>query len=308
MTRPVDPYVVRRLADCIELLPRYINNPQKMPFVQEVVQRALEEINSASEALARGHELGGDLRKAEKYRKPVTSVWLSDSDEQALKDGFEEDETGIFELFEHWAAEIGEWIKECRCPRDAERFRTLFSSVCGEALFHPVKGVEVSPGVYKLDLSSWKADAAKPLCDYLRELADEMATEGNASDPPKLEPVDGEGKQGKQSQEQVAALLETIKAALLDEMSSKRTVLDRTSGVLTVNGTPLARLEGADKYVLTLLVEKGAASFGDLKTAHDRPDKVLKALRTKYPALKKYIRLPGGPGRGGYSTTIVLEE
>lgn len=191
MTRPVDPDVVRRLSDCIELLPGYINNPQKMPFVQEIVQRALEQIRFDREALARGHEvgedlrkgkkyryeLGGDLRKAEKYRKPVTSVWLSDRDEQALKDGFEEDETGIFEFFEHWAAEIGEWIKECRCPRDAERFRTLFRSVCGEALSHPVKGIEVSPGVYKLDLSSWTADAAKPLCDYLRELADEMATE-----------------------------------------------------------------------------------------------------------------------------------
>lgn len=308
MTRPVDPYVVRKLADCIELLPRYINNPQKMPFVQEVVQRALEEINSDREALARGHELGGDLRKAEEYRKPVTSVWLSDSDEQALKDGFEEEETGIFEFFEHWAAEIGEWIKECRCPRDAERFRTLFSSVCGEALFHPVKGVEVSPGVYKLDLSSWKADAAKPLCDYLRELADEMASEGNAPDPPKLEPVGGDDKQGKQSQEQVAALLESIKATLLDEMSGKGAVFNRTSGILTVDGMPPARLEGGAKHVLKLLVEKRAASSGDLKKAHDRPDKVLKALHKKYPVLKKYIRLPGGPYRGGYSTTISLEE
>jgi hypothetical protein len=129
------------------------------------------------EALARDHELGGDLHKAEKYREPVTSVWLSDSDTEALKDGFEEDETGIFEFFEHWAAEIGEWVKECRCPRDAERFRSFFSFVCGEALLHPVEGVEVSPKLYKLDLSSWEAEAARPLCDYLRELADEMATE-----------------------------------------------------------------------------------------------------------------------------------
>jgi hypothetical protein len=89
---------------------------------------------------------------------------------------------------------------------------------------------------------------------------------------------------------------------------SKGAVFNRTSGVLTVNGTPLARLEHGEKDVLALLVEKGAASFGDLKKAHDRPDRVLKALRTKYPALKKHIILPGGPGRGGYTTTIALEE
>jgi len=92
------------------------------------------------------------------------------------------------------------------------------------------------------------------------------------------------------------------------DVRSKGAAFNRTSGVLTVNGKLLARLEGGEKHVLTLLVEKGAASGKDLKIAHDRPDKVLKALRTKYPALKKRISLPGGPGRGGYSTTIVLEE
>ncbi len=85
-------------------------------------------------------------------------------------------------------------------------------------------------------------------------------------------------------------------------------VFNRTSGILTVNGMPLARLESGEKHVLTLLVEKGAASLGDMKKAHDRPDRVLKALLTKYLELKEYIRLPGGPGRGGYSTTISLEE
>ena len=78
MTRPVDPDVVRRLADCIELLPRHINNPKKMPFVQEVVQRAFERIRfdrealaRGHEALARGHELGGHLRNGKKYRYEI---------------------------------------------------------------------------------------------------------------------------------------------------------------------------------------------------------------------------------------------
>ncbi len=198
MTRPADPYVVRRLADCIELLPMHINN--KMPFVQEVVRRALEQIRFDREALARGHEalaqgdgvegqlrkgkkyryeLGGEPLQAEKYREPVTSVWLSDSDKEALKDGFEEDETGIFEFFERHAADIGEWLKEFRHPRDAERFRSRFSFVCGEALLYS-QGVEVSPGVYKLDLGHWETEVAKPLCDDLRQFADEMADDPSA--------------------------------------------------------------------------------------------------------------------------------
>jgi len=191
MTRPVDPYVVRKLADCIELLPRYINNPQKMPFVQEVVQRAFEQNRFDRKASVLGAELLGKPRQAEKYRKPVTSVWLSDSDKDALKDGFEEDETGIFESFEHLAAEIGEWLKECRRPRDAELFRSRLSFVCGEALLHS-QGVEVSPNLYRLDLSSWKAEVAKLLCDDLRELADEMATE--PSPQPPRDRKDGETK------------------------------------------------------------------------------------------------------------------
>ncbi len=203
MTRPVDPYLVRKLADCIELLPRYINDPQKMPFVQKVVQRALEQIRFdrealawGHEALARGDELGGqlrkgkkyryefvgDLRKAEQYREPVTSVWLSGNDQEALKDGFEEDETGIFEIFERQAADIAEWVKERWHPRDAELFRSRLSYVCGEALLHS-KGVEVSPGVYKLDLSVWEAEVAKPICEYLRGLADEMAKEPSPPPP-----------------------------------------------------------------------------------------------------------------------------
>ncbi len=197
MTRPVDPYVVRRFADCIELLPKYVNSSAKMPFVQEVVQKALERMNADRETLARGFEsftqgddrdgqqnsgkkYGLDRHDAEYYRKkagdcrkPVTSVWLSDTDKEVLKAGFEDDETGIFEFFERTAAEIAEWLREHRHPRDAEIFRNRFSFVCGEALLYS-QGVEVSPGVYKLDLGAWEAEAAKPLCDDLRQLANEM--------------------------------------------------------------------------------------------------------------------------------------
>jgi hypothetical protein len=196
MLHPIDPYVVRKLADCIELLPKYINSPQKMPFVQEVIQRALEQINSDREAIVRGidaltrgdelvrkspdgrkysYEIGAPLPDAEKYREPVTAVWLSDSDQKDLKDGFDEDDTGIFEFFERQAALIAEWLKEYRHPRDAELFRSRFSFACGEALLH-AQGVEVSPGVYRLDLSTWETEVAKLLCEDLRELAVELET------------------------------------------------------------------------------------------------------------------------------------
>jgi hypothetical protein len=44
----------------------------------------------------------------------------------------------------------------------------------------PVLGVEVRPGVYKLDLSIWETEVAKPMCNYLRGLADEMADDPSA--------------------------------------------------------------------------------------------------------------------------------
>ncbi|MEZ6051806.1 MAG: hypothetical protein R3C02_10520 [Planctomycetaceae bacterium] len=111
----------------------------------------------------------------------MTSVWLSDSDKEALKDGFEEDETGVFEFFERQAADIAEWVKKCRRSRDADLFRSHLSFACSEALLHS-QGVEVSPGVYKLDLSTWEAEVAKPLCEYLREVGEEMETK--LSPPP----------------------------------------------------------------------------------------------------------------------------
>ena len=192
-----DPTVVRKLAECLELLPKYINSPQKMPFVQVVIQMALEQINSDREALVqgidaltRGDELGrkslngrkynGEIRAGlpdpEKYRQPVTAFWLSDSDQKVLEAGFEADETGVFEILERQAAMVAEWLKERRHPRDAELFRNRLRFACGEALLHS-QGVEVSPGVYRLDLSTWETEVAKPLCDDLRELADELEAE-----------------------------------------------------------------------------------------------------------------------------------
>lgn len=199
MKRVLDPFVVRRVADCIELLPKLINSPLKMPVVQQVVRRALEELKSDREVASLGFESlaqGDDRRdgqqyigkkyrlvlrdaedyrkKAEDYRKPVTSVWLSDTDNEALKAGLEDDETGIFEFIERQAADIAEWVKEHRHPRDAELFRSHVAFVCGESLIDPVRGVEVSPGVYGLDLSQWETEVAKPLCDNIRIMADEM--------------------------------------------------------------------------------------------------------------------------------------
>lgn len=191
-----DPTVVRKLAECLELLPEYINSPQKMPFVQVVIQRALKQINSDREALVQGldaltrddersrkslngkkygGEIGPGLPKSEKYRQPVTAIWLSDSDQKVLEAGFEADESGVFEILERQAALVAEWLKERRHPRDAELFRNRFRFACGEALLHS-QGVEVSPGVYRLDLSTWITEVAKPLCDNLRELAEELET------------------------------------------------------------------------------------------------------------------------------------
>ena len=207
MTKSAGSYVVRKLADCIERLPGYINNPEKMPFVQKIVQRALYQLNFDREALALGHktvvargnEVGGQLSGGKKYRgeigagsidtelhlQPVKVVLLSERDKSNLRIGFDDDETGIFELFERYAAWLSEWLKEHWHPRDAELFRSRFSYVCGEALLD-AEGVEISPGIYKLDLGSWATEVAKPFCDELREIAEQMETVPDA--PPKTGP------------------------------------------------------------------------------------------------------------------------
>ena len=71
-----DPTVVRKLAECLELLPKYINSPQKMPFVQVVIQMAPEQINSDREALVQG--LDALTRRDEKTRGLSPSFFRPD--------------------------------------------------------------------------------------------------------------------------------------------------------------------------------------------------------------------------------------
>ena len=181
MVRPVDPAMARNLADRIERLPDHVNDPLQMPFVQEALRGAFEQLRSDRDLLAQQAELNEDPRKAERYRQPVESIPLPDDVKRALEEGFERDESGVFEEIERDAAEIGEWLKDHRHPRESERFREYLKFVCGQAVAG-WSGVEVRPGVFKLDLSLWEAEAAEPLCNYLRELADEMATEPAASE------------------------------------------------------------------------------------------------------------------------------
>jgi hypothetical protein len=82
-----------------------------------------------------------------------------------------------------------------------------------------------------------------------------------------------------------------------------RAVFDAPTGKLVLDGKPLS-LSAGEKYVLEKLVAMRTATLPDLQSQHPRPDKVLKGLVKKYPKLKNFISLPGGPGRGGYSTTI----
>jgi hypothetical protein len=67
-------------------------------------------------------------------------------------------------------------------------------------------------------------------------------------------------------------------------------------------------LEHGEKYVVRKLVELRTATGSDLKSAHARPDRVLRSLVKKHPCLKEHITFPGGPGQGGYSTTIEFGE
>ena len=80
-----------------------------------------------------------------------------------------------------------------------------------------------------------------------------------------------------------------------------------STGILTIKGKSLT-LSRSDGNVLRLLVRERTASLPTLKSMAPRPDRVLKELLSKFPVLKKYIFLPGGPGKGGYSTTIIPVE
>ena len=101
---------------------------------------------------------------------------------------------------------------------------------------------------------------------------------------------------------------------LIEDLSGKaataqpKAILDATAGKLVfLKGKPITLTNG-EKYVLAILVKKRTASFAELQAASERPDRVLGRLLTKYPKLKRFISLPGGGGKGGYSTTIEPSE
>ena len=87
-------------------------------------------------------------------------------------------------------------------------------------------------------------------------------------------------------------------------------VLDPRNGViLFCDGTSLS-LEANEQAVLSVLVKRHATTLSVLRleSSCDNPDRVLKRLRDKDRRLKASIKLPGGKGKGGYSTTIKLAE
>jgi hypothetical protein len=80
-------------------------------------------------------------------------------------------------------------------------------------------------------------------------------------------------------------------------------VFDAAGGRLFVKGE-WRKLSQGERDVLKFLVSQGTATITELRDHSSSPHKVLKRICEKYPTLKKYITRPGGPGRGGYSTTI----
>ena len=75
-------------------------------------------------------------------------------------------------------------------------------------------------------------------------------------------------------------------------------------------GGEVIQLIDADATVLETLISYGATSLSDLKKATniESPNKVLKRIKERHPALDLVIILPGGKGLGGYRTTIKDES
>ncbi|MFO0897583.1 MAG: hypothetical protein U0836_09195 [Pirellulales bacterium] len=69
-------------------------------------------------------------------------------------------------------------------------------------------------------------------------------------------------------------------------------------------------LSDNEHTVLTALAEKKAADLECLRdsTGHATPNKVLAALLARLPRLAAHVQLPGGKGRGGYKTNVVLAQ
>lgn len=65
-------------------------------------------------------------------------------------------------------------------------------------------------------------------------------------------------------------------------------------------------LTGAQADVLQALVELQGASLDELRTHSGAPNPAiaLKQICKSHPLLSPFISLPGGKGKGGYSTTI----
>jgi hypothetical protein len=82
-------------------------------------------------------------------------------------------------------------------------------------------------------------------------------------------------------------------------------IFDVATGTITFpRGKPIKLTDG-ERYVLRVLVGKQTAvSYAELQREHERPDRILSRLLSKYPRLKRFVFCPGGAGKGGYSTTI----
>jgi hypothetical protein len=79
--------------------------------------------------------------------------------------------------------------------------------------------------------------------------------------------------------------------------------------VLSVDGPPI-RLQNAEAEVLEALIDKRAATLTELRrlSGHEDVSGILSRIRDRHPALAPFITLPGGKGRGGYTTTIVRKQ
>lgn len=121
--------------------------------------------------------------------------------------------------------------------------------------------------------------------------------------------------QWKHAKNRLAELVECIAASKPDATPTGRhggcddlknkdvPTFNMKTGLLKIRGNAYTATR-SERHVLRVLVERQSATLTELQQANGRPDKVLKGLLKKYPALKKHITLPGRAGHGGYSTTI----
>jgi hypothetical protein len=79
------------------------------------------------------------------------------------------------------------------------------------------------------------------------------------------------------------------------------------NGVVEIGGSQVIKLPDRQADVVQSLVELRACSLTELrrKSLCDDANKVLSAVVKQHPILASHIKLPGGNGRGGYSTTII---